>query len=105
MLSEMLGVCESLPKSPPWKFCPKVGAKYPGAALLQLMVFGICGVYPLLAAPKPVWVPKSPVMLKPSFEGSTAAGFDNAMGLRNVASAKTNSLVSVGENTCVTFAL
>ena len=44
-------------------------------------------------------------MLKPSLPGSTAEGLDKEIGLRNLASAKTNSLVNVGENTCVTLAL
>src|SRR5271169_5813235 len=95
-LSERFGACESFPKSPPSNGCPKVGAKYPGTALLQLIVFGICGRYASL---------KRPVMLKPILVGSTAEGFANAMGFRKDASAKTTSLVSVGEKMWVTLAL
>ena len=44
-------------------------------------------------------------MLNPILLGSTAAGLPRMIGFRKVASAKMNSLVSVGLNTCTRFAL
>src|SRR5947208_10368879 len=99
MLSEMFGVCESLPNAlapPALQGEPYGYVANPTAELLQLNVFGICGIYGFL---------NRPVILKPILSGFTASGLSSLIGFRKFAFAKTNSFVNVGLKMWTKFAL